>query len=60
MQVMVVDDEPAVRSAVERALKLEGYSVSTAVDGASALRDLAIRAPDAIVLDVLMPEVDGL
>jgi two-component system response regulator MprA len=60
MRVMVVDDEPAVRGALERALKLEGYSVSTAENGAIALRELALAAPDAIVLDLLMPEVDGL
>ncbi|HKJ36484.1 MAG TPA: response regulator transcription factor [Solirubrobacterales bacterium] len=60
MQVMVVDDEPAVRDAVARALKLEGYDVRTADDGAEALRELAVAAPDAVVLDVLMPEVDGL
>ena len=60
MRVMVVDDEPAVRHSLERALKLEGYEVSSAPDGAKALRELAIAAPDAIVLDVLMPEVDGL
>ncbi len=59
-RVMVVDDEPAVREAVERALKLEGYAVSTAADGALALREIAVSPPDAIVLDVLMPEVDGL
>ncbi len=57
---MVVDDEPAVRSSIERALKLEGYEVVTAPDGSEALRELAIAPPDAIVLDVLMPEVDGL
>lgn len=57
---MVVDDEPAVRDAVARALKLEGYDVRTADDGAEALRELAVAAPDAVVLDVLMPEVDGL
>ncbi len=60
MRVMVVDDEPAVRHALERALKLEGYEVNSAPDGAKALREIAIAAPDAIVLDVLMPEVDGL
>lgn len=59
-RVMVVDDEPAVREAVERALKLEGYAVSSAADGAVALREIAVSAPDAIVLDILMPEVDGL
>jgi len=57
---MVVDDEPAVRHSLERALKLEGYEVSSSPDGAKALRELAIAAPDAIILDVLMPEVDGL
>ena len=57
---MVVDDEPAVRSSIERALKLEGYEVTTAPDGREALRALAVAPPDAIVLDVLMPEVDGL
>jgi two-component system response regulator MprA len=60
MRVMVIDDEPAVRNALERALKLEGYSVTTADNGALALRELAVAAPDAVVLDVLMPEVDGL
>jgi two-component system response regulator MprA len=60
MQVLVVDDEPAVRDALERALKLEGYAVSTEPNGAAALRRLAIAPPDAVVLDVLMPEVDGL
>lgn len=60
MRVMVVDDEPAVRSSIERALKLEGYEVVTAPDGGEALRELAMAPPDAMVLDVLMPEVDGL
>jgi len=57
---MVVDDEPAVRSSIERALKLEGYQVTTAPDGREALRALAVAPPDAVILDVLMPEVDGL
>ena len=60
MRVMVVDDEPAVRSSIERALKLEGYQVTTAPDGREALRALAVAPPDAVILDVLMPEVDGL
>lgn len=59
-ELLVVDDEPAVRSSVERALKLEGYRVRTASDGKQALRELAIAAPEAVVLDVLMPEIDGL
>jgi two-component system, OmpR family, response regulator MprA len=60
MRILVVDDEPAVREAIERALKLEGYDVRTAADGALALREIAVSPPDAVVLDVLMPDVDGL
>jgi two-component system response regulator MprA len=60
MRVLVVDDEPAVRSALERALKLEGYDVELAADGDEALRRLSAHSADAVVLDVLMPQVDGL
>jgi two-component system response regulator MprA len=60
MHVLVVDDEPAVRDALERALRLEGYSVELAPDGAAALEALARRPADAVVLDVLMPGLDGL
>ena len=60
MRILVVDDEPAVREAVDRALRLEGYDTELAADGAEALDALAARAPDALVLDVLMPQVDGL
>jgi two-component system, OmpR family, response regulator MprA len=56
----VVDDEPAVRDGLRRALTLEGYDVELAEDGAEALRAAAATGPDAIVLDVLMPELDGL
>jgi two-component system response regulator MprA len=60
MLVLVVDDDRAVRDAVARALTFEGYEVETAVDGASALASAEKRTPDAIVLDVMMPGVDGL
>jgi two-component system, OmpR family, response regulator MprA len=60
VRILVVDDEPAVRDAVDRALRLEGYETELAADGAQALDALADRAPDALVLDVLMPHVDGL
>ena len=60
MRVLVVDDEPAVRTALERALRLEGYDVELAADGAEALERLSVRSTDAVVLDVLMPNVDGL
>ena len=60
VRILVVDDEPAVREAVDRALRLEGYDTELAGDGRQALDALADRAPDALVLDVLMPHVDGL
>jgi two-component system, OmpR family, response regulator MprA len=60
MRILVVDDEPAVRDAVERALRLEGHDVLLAADGGQALEALDVRPPDAVVLDVLMPRVDGL
>jgi two-component system response regulator MprA len=60
VRILVVDDEPAVREAVDRALRLEGYETELAADGAQALDALADRTPDALVLDVLMPHVDGL
>jgi two-component system response regulator MprA len=60
MKVLVVDDEPAVRHALRRVLALEGYDVELASDGGEALRWLAASTPDAVILDVLMPEVDGL
>ena len=60
MRILVVDDEPAVREAVERALRLEGYEVEGAEDGHEALETLAQRPSDAVVLDVLMPRIDGI
>jgi two-component system response regulator MprA len=60
MRILVVDDERAVREALERALRLEGYDVDLAADGREALLSLAARSVDAIVLDVLMPVLDGL
>jgi two-component system, OmpR family, response regulator MprA len=60
VRILVVDDETAVREAVDRALRLEGYDTELAADGAQALDALAARAPDALVLDVLMPRVDGI
>jgi two-component system, OmpR family, response regulator MprA len=60
MRILVVDDERPVREALERALRLEGYEVELAVDGQDALMALARRTADAVVLDVLMPTMDGL
>ena len=60
MKILVIDDDPAVRASLERALRLEGYEVDTAPDGGSALEALALRPPDAIVLDLGLPDIDGL
>jgi two-component system, OmpR family, response regulator MprA len=60
VRILVVDDERAVREALERALRLEGYEIDLAADGQEALLSLAGRSVDAIVLDVLMPVLDGL
>ncbi len=60
MRVLVVDDERPVREALERALKLESYEVVLAKDGMDALKAFADAPTDAIVLDILMPRVDGL
>lgn len=60
MNVLVVDDDAAVRNALDRALRLNGYEVDLAVDGVDALNQVATTPPDAIVLDVLMPNMDGL
>jgi two-component system response regulator MprA len=58
--ILVVDDEPGVRESLTRALGLERYEVTEAEDGQAALERIAERAWDAIVLDVSMPEPDGL
>jgi two-component system response regulator MprA len=61
MRILVVDDEPAVRDSLRRALELEGYQVVLAVDGEEALEHAhAPDAADAMILDVLMPGIDGL
>jgi two-component system response regulator MprA len=60
MKLLVVDDEPAVRDALERALRSSGYLVSTAIDGRDGLDRAAADHPDLIVLDILMPRLDGL
>ncbi|MFC8509552.1 response regulator transcription factor [Streptomyces sp. NPDC057411] len=59
-RVLVVDDEPEVRAAVEDGLSVEGYEVRGAPDGLAALSDVALWEPDAVVLDVMMPGIDGL
>ncbi len=60
MKILVVDDEPAVRDSLRRALQLEGYDVELAGDGQEALERLDSEGVDAVVLDVSMPRLDGL
>lgn len=59
VRVMVVDDEPAIRHAVEAVLVEEGFEVATAPNGAEALETLDSARPDAILLDLRMPIMDG-
>ena len=59
MDILVVDDDGAIRSSLERALRLEGFAVRLADDGDVALKACAARPPAAIVLDVAMPRVNG-
>lgn len=60
MNILVVDDDRAVRESLRRSLSFNGYTVDTAHDGFDALEKLAENRPDALVLDVMMPRVDGL
>jgi len=60
MRLLVVDDDPSVREALELVLDLNGFGVASAADGGEAIRALAVDRPDAVILDVLMPGLDGL
>ncbi|MDJ1135864.1 response regulator transcription factor [Streptomyces iconiensis] len=59
-KILIVDDEPAVLDALRRSLSYEGYETETAVDGVEALEKAAEHQPGLIILDVLMPRMDGL
>ncbi|MFI2714764.1 response regulator transcription factor [Streptomyces collinus] len=59
-RILIVDDEPAVREALQRSLAFEGYGTEVAVDGADALEKAAAYRPDLVVLDIQMPRMDGL
>lgn len=60
MQILVVDDDQAVRDSLTRSLQYSGYEVSSASDGLEALAKLSALRPDAVVMDVMMPRLDGL
>jgi len=59
-RVLVVDDDRSVRESLRRSLEFNGYDVSLASDGAEALASIAGAAPDALVIDVMMPRLDGI
>ncbi|MBF6131480.1 response regulator transcription factor [Nocardia otitidiscaviarum] len=60
MRILVVDDDRAVRESLRRSLTFNGYTVDLAVDGVDALDKVVGQRPDALVLDVMMPRLDGL
>ncbi len=59
-RVLVVADDRAVRESLRRSLEFNGYQVALAGDGAEALASIAGQAPDALVIDVMMPRLDGI
>ncbi|HYO40641.1 MAG TPA: response regulator transcription factor [Nocardioidaceae bacterium] len=59
-RVLVVDDDRAVRESLRRSLEFNGYAVTLAGDGAEALASIAGHIPDALVIDVMMPRLDGI
>src|SRR5580765_1146288 len=58
-RILVVDDDAAITTALRRALSFEGYNVDVAHDGEEGLREARDRVPDLVILDVLMPGIDG-
>ncbi|NIH87064.1 response regulator transcription factor [Amycolatopsis granulosa] len=60
MRILVVDDDRAVRESLRRSLEFNGYQVELAGDGAQALERVIADRPDAMILDVMMPRLDGL
>jgi DNA-binding response OmpR family regulator len=58
-RILVVDDDPAIRQLLTDVLEMEGYEISTAADGLAAVHALQTTSPDFVVLDVMMPGLDG-
>lgn len=59
MQILIVDDDPAIRQLLTDVMEMDGHHVRAAVDGLAAIRALETYRPDFIVLDVMMPQLDG-
>ncbi|OGO22228.1 MAG: DNA-binding response regulator [Chloroflexi bacterium RBG_16_50_9] len=60
VRILVVDDDPEILNVVRRGLAYEGYTIDTAADGTEALARAREREPDLIILDILMPGIDGI
>ena len=58
--VLVVDDEPMIRLLLRQALELDNFDVSVAKDGVDALEKVKENQPDVLVLDIMMPKMDGI
>src|SRR5260370_35981356 len=59
-RILVVDDDPMVASTIQRVLRPEGYDVDVALGGAAALDQVSERRPGLVLLDLMMPGIDGL
>src|ERR1700722_2035858 len=60
IRVLVVDDEPSLAELLSSVLRYEGWDIRTAADGSTAVREAREFRPDAIVLDIMLPDFDGL
>ena len=60
LRILVVNDEQSILDFIQMGLSYEGYVVETAVDGCSALEAARRESPDLVILDVMLPEIDGL
>ena len=59
-RILVVDDDPEILSVIRRGLAYEGYTIDTAADGTEALAIAREREPDLVILDIMMPGIDGI
>ena len=58
-RVLIAEDEPHIVESLSFVLELEGYTVSATLDGEAALRELRTRAPDLLILDLMLPKTNG-
>ena len=58
--ILIVDDDPAIRMMLRMMLKLDGFAIQEAENGVDALKQIEMQPPDLLILDVMMPEMDGI